>query len=167
MSVTAVASAAGAQAVSIRAGVVPDDIELCVEIWVRAVEARDGRVDAEGMAERVRMAFENPVVRFAIATSPRQGFSLLESGRPEPSEALLHFFAVHPDGAARGVGAALLADAIAHAKLGGFRSLVLEVRTNNTRAIELYTRAGFVAFGSHVPHPLAGWPMQPYRLALD
>ena len=155
------------EATVIRAGVAPDDVELCAEIWVRAVESRDGTVDAEAMAQRVRSAFGNPTIRFAVATSPRNGFTLVESGGPESTEALLHFLAVHPDGVGSGVGNALLTDAVEHAKLGGFRSLALEVRTNNVRAIELYTRTGFVPFGAEIPHPLAGYPMQAYRLELD
>ncbi|WP_161498742.1 GNAT family N-acetyltransferase [Microterricola pindariensis] len=153
-------------ATRIRAGVLPDDVELCAEIWVRALEARDGTVDAEAMAERVRASFQNPIVRFAVVDSPRNGFALVESGRADPSEALLHFLAVHPGGAGSGVGRALLADAVEHATRGAFRSLTLEVRTTNVRAIEVYTRAGFVPFGGQIPHPLGGDPMQSYRLAL-
>lgn len=154
-------------AIVIRTGVVPDDVELCAEIWVRALESRDGTVEVEAMARRVRSAFQNPIIRFAVITSGRTGFALVESGRPDPTEALLHFLAVHPDGAGSGVGTALIADAVAHAKLGGFQSLTLEVRTNNVRAIDVYTRAGFVPFGGEIPHPLGGYPMQSYRLALN
>ncbi|PIO51817.1 hypothetical protein BV502_02215 [Leucobacter sp. OAMLP11] len=151
----------------IRAGRVPDDVERCAGIWVRALAARDGSVDSETMAERVRVAFDNPIVRFAVATSPRAGFALLESGRPDPGEAYLHYLAVDPGGTGRGVGGALLADAIAHARAAGFRSVTLEVRSANTRAIELYLRDGFVPDGEATPHPTAGYPMQPYRLTLD
>ena len=152
--------------VVIREGVVPDDIELCVEIWVRALEARDGTVDTETVALRVRFAFENTIVRFAVATFPGSGFSVVESARHDPAEALLHFVAVHPDSSGRGVGTALIGDAAAAAKLGGFNSLVLEVLTSNVRAISLYTRLGFVTFGAEFPHPLTGNPMRSYRLAL-
>jgi ribosomal protein S18 acetylase RimI-like enzyme len=151
----------------IRTGVVSDDVEMCVDIWVRSLESRDGAVDAQVMAERVRSAFLNPILRFAVATAPRVGFALVESGRPHPTEALLRFLAVDPDGEGSGIGRALLADAIDNTTIGGFRSLMLEVRTNNERAIELYTRAGFEPFGAAVPHPRAGYPMQPYLLALS
>lgn len=153
-------------AIRIRAGVVPDDVERCAEIWVRALEARDGTLDAEAMAERVRTSFQNTIIRFAVADAPRNGFALVESGCADPSEALLHFLAVHPGGGGSGVGRALLADAVEHATRSGFRSLTLEVRTTNVRAIEVYTRAGFVPFGGEIPHPLGGDPMQSYRLAL-
>lgn len=59
-----------------------------------------------------------------------------------------------------------MADAIAHARAAGFRAVTLEVRTDNTRAIKLYLRDGFVPEGEATPHPTAGYPMQPYRLAL-
>lgn len=153
--------------ITIRAGVMPNDIELCANIWVRALASRDGTVDAEAMAQRVRSAFKNPIVRFAVATSPRSGFALVESGRDEPGDAYLHYIAVDPDGVGTGVGTALLADSIAHTRLGGFTSLTLEVRATNIRAIAVYTRAGFIPFGTPVAHPLAHYPMQSYCLALD
>lgn len=160
-------SAKSSDSIIIRTGLVPEDVDLCADVWVRSVESRDGLVDAEAMAQRVQSAFLNPIIRFAVAVAPRDGFVLVESGRPDPTEALLRFLAVNPNGKGSGVGRALLADAIGYATLGGFRSLVLEVRTNNLRAIMLYTRAGFVPVGTKTPHPLAGYPMQTYRLALN
>lgn len=44
-----------------------------------------------------------------------------------------------------GAGRALVAEAIAHAQREGLREVTLEVRTDNTSAIALYTRNGFVA----------------------
>ena len=131
----------------IRPARLPEDIETCAEIWVRALEARDGTVDESVMTARVREAFERPIVRCALVTAPRRGFSLVEAGRDDPSEAFLHFLAVDPGGAGGGAGRALLTDAIEHSRAEGFSSLVLEVRDINTRAIELYTRNGFVPFG--------------------
>lgn len=153
--------------IAIRAGTLPDDIERCADIWVRALASRDGTVDEVAMAQRVRSAFGHPLVRFAIATSPRSGFALVESGRSEPTEAYLHYLAVDPDGIGEGVGRALLADSIAHARQGGFTTLTLEVRASNTRAIRMYAHAGFVAFGEPLAHPLAHYPIQSYRRALD
>ena len=121
----------------------PADIDLCAEIWVRALAARDGSVDGPGMTSRVQASFANPIVRFAVATAPRLGFSLVEAVPSRPTAALLRYLAVDPDGAGRGFGSALLDD-----------------------AVELYTRAGFVPAGAAVPHPLAGYPMQGYELAL-
>ena len=150
----------------IRPGNVPADIDLCAEIWVRALAARDGSVDGPGMTSRVQASFANPIVWFAVATAPRLGFSLVEAVPSRPTAALLRYLAVDPDGAGRGVGSTLLDDAISHSRLQGFATLLLEVRDINARAIELYTRAGFVPAGAAVPHPLAGYPMQGYELAL-
>lgn len=153
--------------IAIRAGTVPDDIEWCADIWVRALASRDGMVDEVAMAQRVRSAFDRPLVRFAIATSPRSGFALVESGHPDPTDAYLHYLAVDPDGVGAGVGTALLSDAITHARSGGFTSMTLEVRASNTRAIAVYAHTGFMPFGKPVAHPLANYPIQSYRLALD
>ncbi len=152
--------------VLIREGIVPDDVEMCAQIWVRAVERRDGAVDAAGTAHRVRSSFANPIVRFAVAGSPRAGFALTEFGRAGTSEALLHYLTVDPDGLGAGVGTGLLADAIEHAVDGGFRSLVLDVRPENERAIGLYVRAGFLPEGEPRPLWSGGHPMQSYRLLL-
>ena len=90
----------------------PADIDLCAEIWVRALAARDGSVDGPGMTSRVQASFANPIVRFAVATAPRLGFSLVEAVPSRPTAALLRYLAVDPDGAGRGVGSTLLDDAI-------------------------------------------------------
>ncbi|MDI6023641.1 GNAT family N-acetyltransferase [Leucobacter sp. UT-8R-CII-1-4] len=156
--------AAAPPAPSIRAGVVPADVELCANIWTSALEARDGSVDRQTMGQRVRDAFENEIVHFGVATSPRQGFVFVETVPAEAGTALLHYLAVDPAGSGGGVGRALLADAIRHTKQAGFTRLLLEVRDVNSRAIELYTRQGFVALGEPVPHPTAGYPMQSYVL---
>lgn len=153
--------------VSIRKGRVPSDVELCARIWTDALEARDGSVDRETMSQRVREACTNHIVRFGVAEGARQGFVLVEAIPDQPENALLHYLAVDPFGSGGGVGRTLLADAIEHARLAGYRALLLEVRDVNERAIELYTRQGFVAYGAPVPHPSAGYPMQSYRLDLN
>ncbi|GAA2830204.1 acetyltransferase (GNAT) family protein [Leucobacter komagatae] len=150
----------------IRTGVAPDDVEWCARLWADALAARDGSVDRPVMQQRVRDAFAAPIVRFAIATSPGAGFSLLEREAGEPAKALLHYLAVDPRNAVPGVGSALLRDAIEHARAAALASVSLEVRTNNARAISLYERHGFVASGSPTPHPTAGYPMQRYVLSL-
>lgn len=49
-------------------GVVPDDVERCIDLWVEAVRARDGVVDPAPVSERARRVFAGPLVRFAVAT---------------------------------------------------------------------------------------------------
>ncbi|MBC9954006.1 GNAT family N-acetyltransferase [Leucobacter sp. cx-42] len=153
--------------ISIRQGLVPQDVERSAEIWVSALRERDGSVDAPVMAQRVRDAFaEQGVVRFAVATAPRDGFALVETIPDEPTQAYLHYLAVDPAGTGGGVGSALLADAIQHAQAAGYASLKLEVKTTNDRAVGLYVKAGFVAAGEPTPHATAGYPMQSYLLSL-
>jgi len=51
--------------------------------------------------------------------------------------------ATHPDRRRAGVGAALLAHALAHGRDHGARTAFLEVRRGNAPAIAMYERAGF------------------------
>ncbi|WNM27619.1 GNAT family N-acetyltransferase [Demequina capsici] len=152
--------------VTIRDGVVPDDVERCAEVWVAAIERRDGSVDHETMARRVRESFASPLVRFAVATAPRFGFATVEQGTVDAAEAYLHYLAVDPRGIGSGVGCELLADAIAHATAAGFTTLALDVKEDNVRAISLYERAGFKAAGTPVRHATAAYRMQSYILRL-
>ena len=60
--------------------------------------------------------------------------------------------ATHPDRRRAGIGAALLAHALAEGRAGNCRLATLEVRRTNTPAIALYERAGF-----HAVHVRAGY----------
>ena len=55
---------------------------------------------------------------------------------------------VAPEAQGRGVGAALLAALLDHARASGMTQLVLTVTEGNGTALRLYQRAGFVAFGT-------------------
>ncbi|WP_286214315.1 GNAT family N-acetyltransferase [Demequina sediminis] len=129
--------------IEIRTGLLPDDTETCARLWVRAIEARDGTVDAAPMARRVRSALAGPLIRLAVATAPRAGFALTVPSGSVRDEAFLHFLAVDPGGTGGGVGTALMTDAIDHA-----------------------SAAGFAAYGVARPHGIGDYAMQPYRLAL-
>lgn len=155
-----------APVIEIRNGLLPDDTETCARLWVRAIEARDGTVDAAPMARRVRSALAGPLIRLAVATAPRVGFALTVPSGSVRDEAFLHFLAVDPGGTGGGVGTALMTDAIDHASAAGFAAMTLEVREDNTRAIALYERLGFAAYGVARPHGIGDYAMQPYRLAL-
>lgn len=155
-----------APVIEIRTGLLPDDTETCARLWVRAIEARDGAVEAAPMAQRVRSALAGPLVRLAVATAPRAGFALTVPSGSVPDEAFLHFLAVDPDGTGGGVGTALMTDAIDHATAAGFAAMTLEVREDNTRAVALYERLGFAAYGIARPHGIGDYAMQPYRLVL-
>lgn len=55
---------------------------------------------------------------------------------------------VPAESAGRGLGAALLHAAVAAAREAGLQDLVLTVTDGNAAALQLYRRAGFVAFGT-------------------
>ena len=55
--------------------------------------------------------------------------------------------AVHPDARRRGIARMLLDSVFAHARAGGSRMVLLEVRPSNTEAITLYESFGFRVVG--------------------
>ncbi len=147
----------------------------CVDLWVEAVTARDGVVpDPAALVERMRGKFDQPLLRFAVLDAvpaaggeqPRvAGFALtvVRSSAPPggdaPTPGFLEMLAVAPDQAGRGLGRALLADAIAAAESAGRPGLELQVRDGNARALSLYRSAGFVRIGDPEPHSDGGAPM--------
>jgi ribosomal protein S18 acetylase RimI-like enzyme len=66
---------------------------------------------------------------------------------PEKGALYIQKMAVRPDGRGKGVGTALLSDAIARAGAAGFRRCVLDVAATNPRAQQLYERVGFHVTG--------------------
>ncbi|WP_411700875.1 GNAT family N-acetyltransferase [Conyzicola sp.] len=145
----------------------PDDISACVDLWLSALEARDGFTPPPQSRERAKAKFERPVVRFAVVESRADdidGFAL--TVRAPGEVALLELIAVAPEATGRGAGGALLDDAIAFAAASGARVAELWVRRGNDRALTLYTSRGFGATGGLEAHPLLGEPMLQYRLAL-
>jgi ribosomal protein S18 acetylase RimI-like enzyme len=119
------------------------DIESCVDLWARVIAARDGSHVIAEVAQKARAAFEQPIVRFAAVGSPPHGFALTVARGHRVAH--LSRICVDPSAASRGLGSALLADAIRHAHDSGFAWMSLDVRETNARAISLYARAGFVA----------------------
>jgi len=63
------------------------------------------------------------------------------------TDGYLSRLAVHPAMAGRGLGRALLAEALAATRALGLERCVLEVADGNERAIALYQAAGFKAIG--------------------
>jgi len=134
------------------------DLESCVAVWLRALEARDGAAAPDGTAARVEARLALPsqwsvVVEQAAAVV---GFATV---LPDGDAALLQYLAVHPAHAGRGLGRRLLTAAVEHAS--GLE-LRLDVRIGNGRAIALYEASGFARTGAPVPHPLGGEPMARY-----
>lgn len=151
--------------VMIATGLIPDDIDRCIDLWVDALRHRDGFADAHALAERMRHHFDSTVVRFALSGQPLAGFALTVARDDGSRTAVLERIAVRPQSAGLGIGRALLADAIGSAKAAGYVSLELAVRTGNT-AVHLYEKAGFLPASVPVPHELGGQPMVTYRLGL-
>jgi ribosomal protein S18 acetylase RimI-like enzyme len=137
-------------------------IEACVALWMVAITDRDHAPAPAGTVERIRGTFDVPALRFAIVgedASP-EGFALTTP------DGELQLLAVAPRASGRGIGRALLDDAIVAASAAGLGALTLAVRTGNRRALALYESAGMRAVGDPKPHPLGGQPMLTYRLAL-
>ena len=168
----------------IRAGS-DNDRQACVELWCAALKARDGQVDAAAVTARARDKFTHPIVRFAVVdettahgTGPVAFALTVDLGgralggrafgdralgdRAGSRAATFELLAVAPDESGRGLGRALLTDAIQSAADLGYASIELLVRDGNSRAQGLYTAAGFEPFGEPEPHPLGGPPMVRY-----
>jgi len=132
------------------------------QIRVRAAAAGDlpalAEVDqavwTDGTTPIAMTAFERALLRQRgledtfVAERGGQVVGFVFVGRKGPHPADRHVcrlreLAVAPSAARTGVGTALLAHAIAHARAGGFRKLTLSVLATNEAAVRLYERAGF------------------------
>lgn len=72
--------------------------------------------------------------------APGRGFTLVR--RWEDDVAYVELLAVHPDHAGQGLGDALLTATFAAARAHGYRRTVLNVASDNPRALRLYERVG-------------------------
>jgi ribosomal protein S18 acetylase RimI-like enzyme len=145
-------------------------IEACVDLWIRALTARDGVEPVEGVVPRTRGKFEHPPIRFALVGEQANpsGFALTtrlseasseageRDGADAPHTAYLELLAINPTAAGAGLGRALVRDAIASASAANCRSMMLHVRIDNMRAIRLYESEGFEFHGEAQEHELAG-----------
>lgn len=64
-------------------------------------------------------------------------------GKLDPRAFFVSNLAVHPSYRGRGLATVLLADAQKHAEAINAKELLLDVRTENTKAISLYSRSGY------------------------
>jgi ribosomal-protein-alanine N-acetyltransferase len=89
----------------------------------------------------------NRVAVLLTVAAPRglAGYSIVGS---QWGTAYLHRIAVHPEETGRGVGTALLHSAIGWSTRTGARTMVLNVRPENTRAKRLYEHVGFKDTGT-------------------
>jgi ribosomal protein S18 acetylase RimI-like enzyme len=116
------------------------DIGSLIDIENRSFQT--DRLSPESFRRLV--ASPSAAVTVAIAEGRLAGYSVLLF-RAGSKVARLYSLAVEPD--FRGLGRALLADAERRASARGCRSLRLEVREDNVRAIDLYRRAAYRRFG--------------------
>lgn len=115
--------------------------------------------DLDAIAEIERASFSDPwsVASFAgLLSGPRVrmtvaheaghvvGYSVLLVTAPDADLANL---AVAPRSQGRGIGRLLLEQVVAASREAGVEHVYLEVRESNARAIAMYERAGFQAFG--------------------
>ena len=116
--------------------------------------------DLDAIDEIERHSFARPWPRSTFEAELRRPLARLDVARapavigfcnywivPEPGgqggEVHIHAIATHPDHRRAGVGAALLAHALAEGRAAGCQLATLEVRRGNAPAIALYERAGF------------------------
>ncbi len=142
-----------------------DDIARCVDLWVEALRYRDGEVDAAAVAARMRKLFDGPLLRFALAGEPLAGFALTAPKSGDETTAVLERIAVLPASSGKGMGRALLKDAIRASKDAGYSTVELAVRRGNP-AVRLYELQGFRPVSGPVPHPLGGEPMITFSVGL-
>ena len=149
----------------------PSDTEACVQLWLAALEARDGAPAVDGTAERCLSKFAVPRVSWRVSRDDDGsilGFGLLAQpgtgGSDGPADAAyLSLLAVDPDTQGRGLGAQLLADLVADARAAGYSSAVLHALVGMP-ATGLYVSRGWMPLGEPFDHPLNGRSTQTYVL---
>jgi len=95
-----------------------------------------------------RWRYERDTHQMTVAAEGDEviGFTYLGPDE-EPDTGILHAIHVAPDVQGRGVGRALMADALEKLTAGGWRQAVLWVLADNTRARGFYERGGWVLDG--------------------
>lgn len=83
-----------------------------------------------------------------------------------PPQSDVQTVAVHPERQGRGIGRALLAELLAVARETGASQVMLEVRSDGDRAIDLYEHAGFVRIAHRRAYYPDGGDADIMRLAL-
>ncbi|GAA4179653.1 GNAT family N-acetyltransferase [Gryllotalpicola koreensis] len=149
----------------------PADLEDCVAIWARAIEARDG-VDDPAVPGRARAKLTAPrrlawlvardgetPVAFALASEGGTG----TVGPHDPAGyAYLGLLAVAPGAWGRGIATQLLDRLAVELAATGAPGAYLHVLTENTGAIRRYEGAGWHPFGEVFAHPATGRPSLTY-----
>jgi ribosomal-protein-alanine N-acetyltransferase len=118
--------------------------------WDMVLDVDQAAFEGFWLMSRDGLAEAHETNRVAVAltvTAPRglAGYAIVGS---QWGTAFLHRIAVHPEETGRGVGTALLRSAIAWSTRTGARTMVLNVRPENTRAKRLYGHVGFTDTGT-------------------
>lgn len=151
------------------------DVADCVRLWCTAVSVRDGVAEDPAVRVRAEDKFRAPRVALVVVRDERgvlDGFALVtepgtgRSGDPEDA-AYLSLLAVRPDLQARGVGRALVREALDAAGRAGHERVALHVLADNERALRLYRAGGFRPTGVAFPHALTGTPTLTHVAATD
>ncbi len=130
----------------------PDDARAMAELLAAVAEERDGiatepPVDVEAHAERFAGSADGTTV--AVAAGEIVGMLHVEPSKFGSGDLAM---AVAQAWRGRGIGSALLAAAIDHARARGLHKLSLDVFPHNEAAIALYLKFGFVQEGKRVKH---------------
>ena len=96
---------------------------------------------------------DNVVLLARVGRMPAGSAMYSVYGASDPGDCSLFGMWVDPGFRRTGVGRALVDAVRARARAAGKRRVVLHVVADNTGAIGLYQRAGFVATGRSVPYP--------------
>lgn len=127
------------------APMVPTDAARCAELESVLFPGDDPWSERAFLSELAAPHNHYVVAREGEVLLGYAGIALL--GRGESAESEVHTIGVDPSAHRRGIGGRLLDALLAAADRHG-GSVFLEVRTDNTPAIELYTREGFVVVGT-------------------
>lgn len=130
----------------------PDDARAMAELLAAVADERDGiatepPVDVEAQTEKFAGSADGTIV--AVAAGEIVGMLHVEPSIFGSGNLAM---AVAQAWRGRGVGSALLAAAIDHARARGLHKLSLDVFPHNEAAIALYLKFGFVQEGKRVKH---------------
>jgi ribosomal-protein-alanine N-acetyltransferase len=138
--------------------IVHDDVDRIMAVMLAAFDPFHGEAWTRGQVENAlllgscRYLLIAPGGEAPAQDEPAAGFAMLRAALDE-EELLL--FAVRPEARRRGLGARLLAQALAGAKAAGMRRMLLEMRRGND-AGRLYENAGFLPIGLRPRYYRAG-----------
>jgi ribosomal protein S18 acetylase RimI-like enzyme len=149
----------------------PADVDAAAQLWAEATAARDGEDEVAGLTE------SRPIIQGVLDRSADSFVLLGTFGRGMPGAfaavapirervAELVYFGVSPHLLGLGAGRELLGELQTRLQALGYDRAELSVYTDNVRAIRLYERLGWRAYGDPVPHRRTGRPEQRYRLSL-